>query len=117
MSARGVLRVIEGGSFGFWCPGCKQMHVVNSGWEFNGNYERPTFRPSILVTGGHYLSNYVPGKPCWCTYNDEHPDDPYKFHCERCHSYVTDGRIEFLKDSSHDLAGQTVELEPSPICG
>jgi len=28
----------------------------------------------------------------------------------RCHSYVTDGRIQFLNDCTHDLAGQTVDL-------
>jgi hypothetical protein len=28
----------------------------------------------------------------------------------RCHSFVTDGRIQFLSDSTHALAGQTVDL-------
>ena len=28
-----------------------------------------------------------------------------------CHSFVRDGRIEFLSDCTHELAGQTVELE------
>lgn len=27
-----------------------------------------------------------------------------------CHSFVTDGRIQFLGDSKHQLAGQTVDL-------
>jgi hypothetical protein len=27
-----------------------------------------------------------------------------------CHSFVRDGRIEFLSDCTHSLAGQTVEL-------
>ena len=27
-----------------------------------------------------------------------------------CHSFVTDGRIQFLGDCTHDLAGHTVEL-------
>ena len=27
-----------------------------------------------------------------------------------CHSFVTDGRIQFLADSNHALAGQTVDL-------
>ena len=30
----------------------------------------------------------------------------------RCHSFVTDGRIQFLSDSTHVLAGQTVDLPP-----
>ena len=28
----------------------------------------------------------------------------------RCHSFVREGRIEFLSDCTHALAGQTVEL-------
>jgi hypothetical protein len=27
-----------------------------------------------------------------------------------CHSFVIDGRIQFLSDSTHVLAGQTVDL-------
>ena len=27
-----------------------------------------------------------------------------------CHSFVTDGRIQFLGDCTHKLAGQTVDL-------
>jgi hypothetical protein len=30
----------------------------------------------------------------------------------RCHSFITDGKIEFLSDCTHSLAGQTVELKP-----
>lgn len=114
MSLRGVLRVIEGGQLGFWCPGCQQMHVVNSGWSFDGNYEKPTFNPSVLVTGGHFANSFKPGGPCWCTFNAEHPDDPTSFRCERCHSFVRAGQIEFLGDSSHELAGKTVPLEAPP---
>jgi hypothetical protein len=29
-------------------------------------------------------------------------------HC--CHSFVTNGKIQFLADCTHKLAGQTVEL-------
>jgi hypothetical protein len=32
----------------------------------------------------------------------------------RCHSYVRDGKIEFLNDSTHKLAGQTVPLPDMP---
>lgn len=27
-----------------------------------------------------------------------------------CHSYVTNGRIQYLGDCTHELAGQTVDL-------
>lgn len=31
-----------------------------------------------------------------------------------CHSFVTDGRIQFLSDCTHSLAGQTVDLPEMP---
>lgn len=98
----------------FFCPGCKERHTVKiagtNAWGFNGSNAAPTFTPSVLVRNGHYLN---PAK-CWCTYNAEHPEDPAPFHCKQCHSFVTDGRIQFLTDCSHELAGQTVELPDFP---
>lgn len=99
----------------FWCPGCEEIHgvwvsrAVHPVWTWNGSLERPTLQPSILVTSGHYMTHHKPGAPCWCTHNAEHPDDAW-FNCSRCHSFVTDGRIQFLGDCSHKLAGQTVDL-------
>ena len=29
----------------------------------------------------------------------------------RCHSFVTDGKIRFLNDCTHEMAGETVDLE------
>jgi hypothetical protein len=75
----------------FICPGCGYSHSfrVNAkdspNWTWNGSMERPTFSPSLLV-------------------NKSTAE-------QRCHSYVKDGRIEFLGDCHHSLAGQTVELE------
>jgi hypothetical protein len=117
----GVLRTIEGGRLGFHCPGCNEMHqvrVVPDGgapcWGFNGDYERPTFTPSVLVRSGHHLPEHPAGKPCWCTYNAAHPEQPPVFTCDVCHSFVTDGQIQFLGDCTHALAGQTVPLTPRP---
>lgn len=93
----------------FWCPGCNCAHGPNSSWNFNGDLERPTFRPSILVSSGHYSPGRSNGS-CWCTYNAEHPDEPAPFKCTVCHSFVTDGKIQFLSDSTHALAGQIVDL-------
>lgn len=82
------LRSVQGGAVAFKCPGCNSMHrIVVSGsvrprWGYNGDPDRPTFIPSIRVKGSKYL----------------------------CHSYVTDGRIRFLEDSTHTFAGKTVEL-------
>lgn len=114
MAARGVLRTREGGKLAFWCPGCKTTHAVGSGWKFNGNYDRPTFHPSVLAMSGHYVRGFKKGDNCWCTYNAQHPDEPAPFQCERCHSFVTDGEIRFLSDCTHALAGKTVRLEPVP---
>lgn len=118
MAARGVLRTLSGGLVGFWCPGCKEMHQVRvegSGrptWGFNGNFDRPTFTPSVLVRTGHYVPGHENG-PCWCTWNKEHPEDADDgFKCSICHSFVTDGQIQFLGDCTHELAGQTVPLKP-----
>lgn len=74
----------------FNCPGCKTHHVIPTvgpkAWEFNGDVNRPTLSPSVLVYGRAEQS-------------------------PRCHSFVKDGRIEFLSDSEHSLSGQTVDLE------
>ena len=116
MAARGVLRTIAGGLVAFYCPGCKEMHQVRiegegrPAWGFNGDYDRPTFTPSILVRTGHYVPGHESG-PCWCTWAKENPeeaDDGFK--CSVCHSFVTDGQIQFLGDCTHELAGQTVPL-------
>lgn len=115
MALIGKLRTLEGGRLAFWCPGCKDDHVVNKTvWQFNENYGAPTFYPSVLVTSGHYVSAWKPGSACWCTYNRDHPDNPSSFKCERCHTFVTDGKIQFLADCSHELAGQTVPLPDYP---
>lgn len=104
------------GYYSFICPGCGSEHAIPTKganpWGFNGSVDSPTFTPSILVTGGHYVTGQE-GKPCWCTYNTEQiakGEEPSGFQCLRCHSYVTDGKIQYLSDCSHSLAGQTVEL-------
>jgi len=111
VSSRGVLRIVESGVLEFQCPGCKDVHGVDAGWSFDGNYEKPTFSPSILVTSGHYARGH--SGSCWCTFNEEHPELA-TFKCFRCHSYVTAGQIQFLGDSTHELVGKTVPLEPFP---
>lgn len=116
MGARGVLRTGEGGVLMFRCPGCNEVHQVQTGdgpgprWGFNGDYDRPTFSPSVLVKTGHYCSGQD-GKECWCSY-EERTGEPAPFRCSVCHSFVRDGQIQFLGDCTHVLAGQTVPLEP-----
>lgn len=96
------------GRHAFRCPGCGDVHALNNTWAFNNDYDKPTFSPSVLVTCGHYVNGYTK-EHCWCTYNAEHPDDPGPI-CYRCHSFVKDGKIQFLPDCTHELAGQTVEI-------
>ena len=98
------------GAYLFFCPGCEGMHKFDSRWTFNGDFEKPTFSPSLLVRTGHYQLEHKSDK-CWCTYNAVHKDDPAPFECAICHSFVTDGKIQFLNDSTHILAGQTVDLK------
>lgn len=118
MSALGSkLRLCDGGTVLFKCPGCGETHGIKTGpggWTFNGNGDAPTFSPSILVRNGHHAQNFAPGDSCWCTYKAQHPDEPAPFECRVCHSFVTDGRIQFLTDCTHALAGQTVDLPDYP---
>jgi len=103
-----LLRSVDGGGLLFWCPGCDGAHQVRVGdgpgprWGYNGNPDQPTFTPSILVRGVDRLTD------------DEHARIMAGEHVERrpivCHSFVTDGRIQFLGDCTHALAGQTVDL-------
>ena len=117
MTGSTILRPMAGGGFRFWCPGCKESHHVPVGegsgprWGFNGDTDSPTFTPSILVRSGHYVPGHQ-GETCWCNWEDkaEHPD----LQCRVCHSFVTDGMIQFLGDCTHELAGQTVPIPEWP---
>lgn len=79
------------GYYLFWCPGCDCLHQIKSKeakveprWEFNGSLEKPTFSPSYLIQEGPNV--------------------------KRCHSFIRDGKIQFLGDCQHDLRGKTVDL-------
>lgn len=118
-----VLRDTADNGLMFWCPGCKCPHRIQHGagsgprWGWNGDLEKPTFTPSVLVREGHYASAAKPGGSCWCTYNAEQiakGEEPSGFRCQICHAFVTDGRIQFLGDCTHELAGLTVELPEWP---
>jgi hypothetical protein len=82
----------------FDCPGCGMAHALHihpfkndngASWRWNGDMEKPTFSPSILVR-----------------IQFERSDKPDIV----CHSYVRDGMIQFLSDCSHSFAGKTVEM-------
>ena len=105
------------GTVQIWCPGCEDHHELlikkdgdKRGWTFNGNMDKPTFQPSLLVTRGHYVQGQPQPPECpQCTYKDD-DGNPWPWGCGRCHSFIRDGMIEFLTDSTHALAGKTVPL-------
>lgn len=107
---RGVLRVVEGPALAFWCEGCGCAHVIDvetrtqKGWTFDGDYDRPTFKPSILVTYRH-PKGHTNDNPAPMGYDGEYVEDV-------CHSWVTKGVIQYLADCSHALRGQSVPLQP-----
>ena len=119
MSAIGTkLRSLAGGHMAFWCPGCEEAHMIRvssetgSNWGYDGNPDAPTFTPSVLTRSGHFMPGQE-GKDCWCTFEQRTGEKP-DFDCSQCHLFVTKGRILFLADCSHALAGQTVDLPDFP---
>lgn len=91
------------GVFLFHCPGCKCSHWFSiTGktpgnpneareqfkWSFNGDYEKPTVRASILVRSS------MKGIPTVC------------------HSFITDGKIQYLLDCTHEFKDQLIDMEP-----
>lgn len=105
---RAFVRVASGDSalVEFWCPGCDRRHSINTapgGWTWNGDAARPTFTPSVLVRSHETLID--PDLE-----GDALVAEANRTVTPRCHSFVTDGRIQYLADSTHTLAGHTVDL-------
>ena len=86
---------LSDGGIAWWCPACDRAHRSDGRWQFNGDFNAPTFNPSFNVAPivddkGHVL------RP-------------------RCHSTITDGRAAFANDSGHALAGKTVDIPDWPF--
>lgn len=127
-----------------WCPGCQNAHPfrvelypgcpprsdgsTEPTWEWDGNLEVPTFSPSMLAYYAvHLCEGEHPPVPCPDTEacsqvghllvdgvphdNTPHTRDPA---WGNCHSFLRAGQWEFLGDSGHRLAGQTVPMVPLP---
>lgn len=96
------------GSLWFFCNGCDAPHSLQAGsgpgprWGYNGNPGAPTFTPSVLVRGTQRITEQEHK-----VLMDGGSVEPRPF---VCHSFVTDGRIQYLADCTHALAGQTVDL-------
>jgi hypothetical protein len=74
--------------FLYLCPGCGYTHAFalkkeGGKHEFNMDFDNPTITPSLV-------NDFTPGR--------------------RCHSTIRNGRIKYMKDSWHPMAGQDVEL-------
>jgi hypothetical protein len=85
----------------FNCPGCGCGHMIRiSGahpvWEWNGDLNNPTVSPSIRIS--------YPANP-------NALEEFKEWRLERCcHMFVKDGKIQFLNDCTHLLAGLTVDI-------
>lgn len=92
-----------------WCPGCGETHVIPDGWTFDGNVDRPTFAPSVKITGkqtvrnerGEWTGEWVLG-----------PDGKVLDEC--CHYILTAGVLNFCGDCTHTLVGRSVPLPELP---
>lgn len=60
--------------------------VTRPSWAWNGSVDLPTLSPSLLSAGSDVSGDHL------------------------CHSFIRAGRVQFLSDCSHSLAGQTVDL-------
>lgn len=71
----------------FHCPGCEYDHFIRvigegSNWKVTGvEDDAPTVTPSILVHGKY-----------------------------RCHSFIKNGKIQYLNDCTHHLVGKTIDI-------
>ena len=101
--------------FLFWCPVCKcghgiwtkQRNGMGAVWSFNGDMEKPTFQPSLLITQDLWTHPVTPenlkeweAKP-WHQEKVRHV----------CHSYIVNGTIQYLGDCTHEFAGRTIPME------
>lgn len=107
------LRSVENG-IGWWCPACEEMHRVSilgpRPWGFNGNYDAPTFTPSVKVTGKHGINK----NGQWTGEYYRGPDG--KALDLICHVFITDGRIQFLGDCTNKkYAGRLLPIPDLPV--
>lgn len=122
------VKPVEGcpGMLMFKCPGCTKAgrcrsahHAVyaeppgphtGAKWGWNGSADKPTFTPSILVRSTDMTEKGNADYEAWIQRGGPAPEEGFDRVETVCHSFVTDGRIQFLGDCTHPLAGQTVDL-------
>lgn len=73
----------------FTCPGCGEDHAFNNTWQVtNADKDNVTVKPSLLCRG--YIGEKV---------------------STICHSFITNGKIQFLADCTHANKNKTMELK------
>ena len=107
------LRTTENNGLVFWCPGCDMAHRIQYGhgdrprWTWNNDSVNPTINPSILVRWEQW-------EPPATTPEIREAIKEGKIvqTCVKkvCHSFIKNGKIEYLNDCTHQLAGKTVDL-------
>jgi hypothetical protein len=113
-----ITKLVNDGASGkmllFWCAPCDTHHAcrVVAGetprpcWTWNGSLDQPTLEPSVRVQGTVRLTDDEVARVLAGERVEPRP--------LICHSFVREGRIQYLGDCTHALAGQTVPLEPLP---
>jgi hypothetical protein len=102
--SRYIRKTKEG--YAHWCPACKTSHIFyvdtpthrGARWTFNGDVNNPTFSPSMNISVGPYPD-----------------DDEEAGRIDRCHYFLTQAKLQYLSDYTHELAGQTVDLPELPL--
>ena len=92
-------------TYGHYCPACDELHhffveqATSKGarWTFDGDLSKPTFSPSMNIEVGP-----MP------------PDSGRAGQVDRCHYFLQGGRVQYLGDCTHDMAGTTVDLQDVP---
>lgn len=99
------LQIYEPNVYAFYCSGCGYKHYIpvkgarpeyNLQWVFSGTLDNPTLTPSILKRTGSFAD------PAFV--------DPPEIPPTICHFFITDGKVIYLSDCTHKLAGQTIDL-------
>lgn len=115
-----ILRLAAGNHLVFWCPGCDEAHGIAFGegdgprWGWNGNAEKPTFTPSVLVRGRSFTAQGQADYDAWYEAGCPRPAPQFEAMDTVCHSFIVDGQIQFLGDCTHALVGQTVPIPAWP---
>ena len=112
------LRSVDSG-VAYYCPGCKTRHVINlhnphkSRWVWDGNPAKPTLQPSVFYKTIRTDLTEAEQERYDIEFERVGPEQLLQGEFKHwCHHFLTDGKLIFLSDCTHHLAGQTVDLPP-----